>query len=60
MVRKHILVALASVLIVGSCYETASAQLPGGLKIPKPKPTPTPAESAQPAPSNERLCCENR
>ena len=56
MVRKHILVALASVLIAGFCCQTASAQLPGGLKIPKvskPKPTPTPAEPAQPASSNE-------
>jgi hypothetical protein len=57
-VRKHILVALVSVVIAGLCYGTASAQLPGGLKIPKvsrpkPTPTPTPAATAQPAPSNE-------
>ena len=52
--RKHLLVALASVLIAGFCCQTASAQLPGGLKIPKvSKPKPTPAETAQPAPSNE-------
>ena len=52
--RKHILLALASAVIIGVCYQTASAQLPGGLKIPKVgKPKPTPAPAAQPAPSNE-------
>jgi hypothetical protein len=51
-VRKHISVALVSVVIAGFCYGTAAAQLPGGLKIPKiskPKPKPTPAETAQPS-----------
>jgi hypothetical protein len=53
-VRKHILVALVFVVSAILCGQTASAQLPGGLKIPKvskPKPTPTPA--AQPTPSGE-------
>jgi hypothetical protein len=53
-VRKHILVALVFVVGIILCGQTASAQLPGGLKIPKvsrPKPTPTPA--AQPTPSVE-------
>ncbi|HWW76827.1 MAG TPA: hypothetical protein VNZ44_15620 [Pyrinomonadaceae bacterium] len=54
--RKHILVALAFAVFATLCCRNASAQLPGGLKIPKagkPKPTPTPAEPAQPAPSGE-------
>ncbi|MDQ1559055.1 MAG: hypothetical protein QOD32_2115 [Pyrinomonadaceae bacterium] len=55
--RKHVLLALASVLIAAFCCQSVPAQLPGGLKIPKlskPKPTPTPAETtAQPAPSSE-------
>ncbi len=56
--RKNIFVALASVAIAGFCCGTASAQLPGGLKIPKvgkPKSTPTPAptEPAPSAPSTE-------
>jgi hypothetical protein len=52
MMRKHFLVALASVVIAGFCCQNAPAQLPGGLKIPKvgkPKPKPTPAETAQPS-----------
>lgn len=54
--RKHILLALASAVIAVFGCQIASAQFPGGLKIPKvskPKPSPTPAEAAQPAPSNE-------
>jgi hypothetical protein len=52
--RKHVLFALTSVVIAVLCCQSAPAQLPGGLKIPKvskPKPTPTPA--AQPTPSGE-------
>lgn len=43
--RKHLFVAVAVVVF---SVVSASAQLPGGFKIPKPKPkaTPTPAESA--------------
>jgi hypothetical protein len=63
-VRRHILVALASAVVVVCCCQVAPAQLPGGLKIPKiskPKPKPTPTDVAQPsssgdsqpAPSNE-------
>jgi hypothetical protein len=53
-VRKHILIALASVVITGFCCQVAPAQLPGGLKIPKvSKPKPTPSESAQPASPDE-------
>lgn len=54
--RKQILLALASVFIATLFCQAASAQLPGGLKIPKvgkPKPTPTPSETAQPATPNE-------
>jgi hypothetical protein len=54
--RKHLVIALASILVAGFCGQTTSAQLPGGLKIPKvskPKPKPTPAETTQPAPSGE-------
>ena len=54
--RKHILVALASVVVTTFGCQSASAQLPGGLKIPKvskPKPSPTPVETAQPASPNE-------
>jgi hypothetical protein len=60
--RKHLLVALASAVVVIFCCQVAPAQLPGGLKIPKiSKPKPTPTETAQPsssgasqpAPSNE-------
>lgn len=56
--RKHILVALAFVVVAGLYPQNASAQLPGGMKIPKvgkPKPAPTPAAATQPAPSNETL-----
>jgi hypothetical protein len=55
-VSKHVLFALASVVIAVLCCQSAPAQLPGGLKIPKvskPKPTPTPTETLQPAPSSE-------
>jgi hypothetical protein len=57
-VRKHILLALASVVITAFCWQPAAAQFPGGLKLPKvskPKSTPTPAptETARPAPSTE-------
>jgi hypothetical protein len=55
-VRKHILLALASAVITVFGCQTASAQFPGGLKIPKvskPKPSPTPAGAAQPASPNE-------
>jgi hypothetical protein len=55
-VRKRILVALAFVVVAGLYGQSASAQLPGNLKIPKvskPKPAPTPAAAAQPSPSNE-------
>jgi hypothetical protein len=62
-VRKHVLFALASVVIAVLGCQSAPAQLPGGLKIPKvskPKPTLTPTESPQPAPSSElpllRVC----
>lgn len=54
--KKHILLALAFAAFATLCGQTASAQLPGNLKIPKvgkPKPAPTPAAAAQPAPSNE-------
>lgn len=54
--RKHILIALASAVLAGFCCQSAPAQLPGGLKIPKvskPKPTLTPTETPQPAPSSE-------
>ena len=54
--RKHILLALAFIVITCFSYGTAPAQLPGGLKIPKvrkPKPSPTPAATAPPAPPNE-------
>ena len=54
--RKHVILALASAVIAGLCWQPAPAQLPGGLKIPKvskPKPSTTPTGSAQPAPSNE-------
>jgi hypothetical protein len=53
--RKHLLIALASAVVIAVlCCQSAPAQLPGGLKIPKvskPKPSPTPA--AQPAPPGE-------
>ena len=50
--RKHVTLALASAVIAGLCCQSAPAQLPGGLKIPKvTKPKPTTA--SQPAPSNE-------
>ena len=50
--KKQVLVALA--LLTFGClgWRTASAQWPGGLKIPKvsrPRPTPSPAGDAQPA-----------
>ena len=62
MMRKHLLVALSAAVIAGFCCQNVSAQLPGGLRIPKvskPKPTPSPTstpaptETAQPAPSNQ-------
>jgi hypothetical protein len=54
MLRKHFLVALASAVIAGFCCQSAPAQLPGNLKIPKvSKPKPTPAPAAQPAPAGE-------
>lgn len=54
--RKYILFALAPVVFATLCGQPASAQFPGGLKIPKvSKPTPTPAEAAQPAASAESL-----
>jgi hypothetical protein len=56
--KKHLLVVAALLTLTCLGPQTAAAQLPGGLKIPKvgkPKPTPThaPVASAQPAPSNE-------
>jgi hypothetical protein len=65
-VRKHIFVALASAVLAGFCYQSAPAQFPSGLKIPKVgKPTPTPAAqptspgktqpAAQPRPSAPAL-----
>jgi len=51
--RKRLFVALAFLTLAGFGFQTASAQLPGGLpRIPrpgKPKATPTPAQSAPPA-----------
>jgi hypothetical protein len=54
--KKQLLVALTLLTFACLCPRATSAQLPGGLKIPKPlrpKPTPTPAEAARPAPSEE-------
>lgn len=57
--RKHVLIALASIVIAGLGVRTASAQFPDGLKMPKlPKrekaePAPTPAGAAQPKPPAE-------
>jgi hypothetical protein len=56
MKKQIFVVALLTLTCLGA--RTASAQLPGGLKIPKvgkskPTPTPAPAEAAQPAPSTE-------
>jgi hypothetical protein len=53
-VKKQMLVALA--LLTFGCLglRTASAQWPGGLKIPKPsKPKPTPSPAAQPQPADD-------
>jgi hypothetical protein len=55
-VRKHIFVVLASAVLAGFCCQSAPAQFPSGLKIPKvakPKPTLAPAEGARPASSGE-------
>jgi hypothetical protein len=56
--KKHLLVVAALLPLTCLGPQTAAAQFPGGLKIPKvgkPKPTPTPApaETAQPTPSTE-------
>ena len=54
--RRNLLTTLALVLLACCAIQTATAQLPGGLKIPKvskPKPTPTPPATTQPAPSGE-------
>ncbi|MDX6614098.1 MAG: hypothetical protein QOD75_3284 [Blastocatellia bacterium] len=54
--RKQLLTVLGIFTFTLLSSITASAQLPGGLKVPrpgKPKPTPTPAEKARPAPSGE-------
>ena len=51
--RKHLLVAFASVIIATFCCQIAWGQLPGGLNIPrlgKPKPTPTPTTATVPQP----------
>lgn len=53
---KHLFVFLALAALVGLSTLSASAQLPGGLKVPKPgkpKATPTPAGSAPSAPASE-------
>lgn len=51
--RKRLFIALAFLTLAGFGFQTASAQLPGGIpRIPrpgKPKATPTPAESSPPA-----------
>jgi hypothetical protein len=52
-VKKHILVALASVVVAGFCCGTASAQPPGGqrgTKLKKPKTATAPAGPTRPAP----------
>lgn len=55
--RKRLFVFLAFVTLVGLGVQSASAQLPSGLRIPKPKPkatpntTPVPADNAQPTPT---------
>jgi hypothetical protein len=54
--KKQLLVVAALLTLGGLGPQTAPAQFPGGLKIPKvskPKPTPTPAPAAQPTPSGE-------
>jgi hypothetical protein len=55
--RKRLFVALAFLTLAGFGFQTASAQLPGGIpRFPrpgKPKATPTPAESKPPAPASE-------
>jgi hypothetical protein len=55
--KKHLIVVATLLTLTGLCPQTASAQLPGGLKIPKvskPKATPAPAPTgtAQPAASD--------
>lgn len=52
--KKQILIALALLSFACLGLRTASAQLPGGLKIPRPsKPKPTPAAQPQPTPTPE-------
>jgi hypothetical protein len=57
--KKQLLVVAALLGVTGLAPRAVTAQLPGGIKLPKlpkrekaqPTPTPAPAESAQPAPS---------
>jgi hypothetical protein len=50
---KHLFVFLAFIIVVGLTIQSASAQLPDGLRIPKPsKPKPIPTPAAQPQPTH--------
>lgn len=50
--RRRLLFALVLLTLAGFGLRTASAQLPGGLRIPKPgKPKPTSSPAAQPQPT---------
>src|SRR5687767_1170923 len=54
---KRLSVTIAFMIFAGLGIPSASAQLPGGVKIPrpgKPKATPTPTGSAPSAPASER------
>ena len=59
--NKRLFAAIAFLSLAGFTFQTASAQLPGGIpRIPRPNrpkatptPTPAPAETAQPAPATE-------
>lgn len=56
MRKQHLVVFIALLTLTCLGPQPASAQLPGGLKLPKvgkPKPTPTPAEAAPPSSPDE-------